>query len=79
MKIIIESTDKIVELATRAGASMPARLWEGTTEDGVPVYCFITRIATDKGPGEAQFQKELQKSKNPKMELPALSMRYFID
>ena len=79
MKITIESTTKIVELETRTGAKIPARLWEGTNENGAPVYCFITRIATDKGEGEAQFQQELQECKAPTMQLPAIDMRFFID
>jgi len=38
MIINIESTIKIVELN---GA--PARVWEGKTESGISVHCFITR------------------------------------
>lgn len=46
MKITIESTDKVLELAGNdGGALVPARLWEGHTEDGTPVFCFVTRIA----------------------------------
>lgn len=40
MKITLESTTKIVELN-----GVPARVWEGETEHGVPCFAFVTRIA----------------------------------
>jgi len=43
MKITIHSTTKIVQLEDSKG-SLPARIWEGHTEDGTPVHCYITRI-----------------------------------
>ncbi len=43
MKITIESTDQLIELVN-GHATMPARVWEGTTETGIPVVCFVTRI-----------------------------------
>jgi hypothetical protein len=47
MKITIESTDKVIELVTDNGdgPAVPARVWEGKTESGIPVVCFVTRIA----------------------------------
>lgn len=44
MKITIESTKKTVTLSVR-GVDVPARVWQGLTESGKPVFCFITRIA----------------------------------
>ena len=62
MKITIESTEKIVWLDLRETAhskvEVPARVWEGITESGIPVHCFITRIAPtveDKPENKAQF------------------------
>ena len=43
MKITIESTSKIVSLN-----GIPARIWEGETENGIKVHCFISRIAVDR-------------------------------
>lgn len=40
MKITLESTSKIVELN-----GVPARVWEGKSESGIPCHAFITRIA----------------------------------
>ena len=40
MKVTLESTTKIVELN-----GVQARIWEGTTEGGIRVHAFITRIA----------------------------------
>lgn len=45
MKITIESTSRMVEVVTQGGATIAARIWQGTNEDGDPVVCLITRIA----------------------------------
>lgn len=52
MKITVQSTTKTVEVKRPgqgfgADAWVPARIWEGTTDTGIPVTCFITRIAPD--------------------------------
>ena len=64
MKIIIENTEKIVELN-----GIPARIWEGKTDSGISVHCFITRIACDKNADLTQFQKELNETKCPSEEI----------
>jgi hypothetical protein len=43
MKVLLESTTKVATLNTPDG-SMPARIWEGTTADGVRVYAYIPQI-----------------------------------
>lgn len=61
MKITIKNTDKIVELDLGGGHSCPARVWEGTTESGVPVLAFIARISplTHDEAINQQFAREL--------------------
>lgn len=59
MKVILESTDHIVELQTPNGV-VPARLWEGATETGIRCHAFITRIAVHKDADSSQFDRELQ-------------------
>jgi hypothetical protein len=47
MKITLDSTPKIVNVnGTRA------RVWEGTTASGIPIYAFVARIATDSTRGQ---------------------------
>ncbi len=64
MKVPLESTSKIITLN-----SAPARLWEGTTESGVPVVAFISRIAVPSGQPQGEFEKELQEHRPPRPEL----------
>lgn len=66
MKITIESTTKTVELD-----GVPARIWEGKTESGIAVHCFITRIAIDEKDQAAneQFRRELSECKAPSPEV----------
>lgn len=70
MRIEIESTTKIVEFN-----GVPARLWEGKTDAGIPVHCFITRIAVDKDDeaANAEFGRELAECKPP---TPAVDAAY---
>ena len=77
MKITIEHTEKIVYLG-----KVPARIWEGHSEGGAPVLCFITLISPQTHDPEvnAQFERELREV------LPASAaadrcydLRYFLD
>ncbi len=67
MKITIKPTSKIVVLKPGTLADgVPARTWEGETESGIKVHCFVTRIAIDKNePRTSEFETELQKTAAP--------------
>jgi len=69
MRVILESTDKIVELQTSTGI-VPARLWEGVTDSGIQCHAFITRIAVHKDDDATQFERELKKQRAPSAALP---------
>lgn len=74
MKITIESTTKIVHLN-----NVPARVWEGTTEKGIKVHCFITRIAVDENePRIEEFENELQEQAKPSAEVESIPLRMII-
>ena len=65
MKIIIESTAKIVELN-----GIPARIWEGMTDSGIKVHCFVTRIAIDENEIRiTEFKNELSETRKPSPEI----------
>lgn len=59
MKITIQPTDKLVTLVD-GDNEMPARLWEGTTENGIPVHCWVTRVSVKVTHDQAAFERELQ-------------------
>jgi len=69
MRVTLDSTDKIVELQLPNGATVPARLWEGTTESGIRCHAFITRIAVHKEVDNSQFERELQETRPLSREL----------
>lgn len=58
MKLIIESTTLTTEIN-----GVPARIWEGETDSGIPVHCYITRVAVAKDQNCTQFDRELQQCK----------------
>ena len=64
MKITIESTSKIVQL-DGANGRMPARVWQGHTESGIPVHCFVTLVAVERNEDTSQFDSELQEQAPP--------------
>jgi hypothetical protein len=84
MKITIVSTTKIVKLV-HDGHEIEARVWQGETESGIPVQCFITRIApevpkTDPRIDEltAEFEQELKRQADPRPTVEAIPLRMFI-
>lgn len=64
MVVTLRSTTKLVELETPSGR-VPARVWEGTTDSGIPVHALITRIAVHGDEDVAQFERELQECAAP--------------
>lgn len=84
MKITIESTGTLVTLVVD-GHSVPARVWVGETEDGIPVHCFITRISArilesdpDIDVKTAQFDRELGRQAKPLVEYGAIPLRFIL-
>ncbi|WP_210516422.1 hypothetical protein [Hymenobacter terricola] len=74
MRISLESTTKIVELN-----GVPARIWEGTTESGIPVHCYITRIGVDENePRQHEFECELLQMRAPSPEVAAIPIRLIL-
>lgn len=73
VKVILESTTKIVTID-----GMPARIWEGKTESGVPCFAMITRIGVDRKEDTSQFEAELKECKEPLM-TKSFPMALFLD
>lgn len=84
MKITIESTSKLVEIQSDVGASIPARIWEGMTDTGIPVHCYVTRICPSLLPPlspaiEAEFKESLMECKPPSRILDGIPLKFFLD
>ena len=74
MRIRIESTTKVVEVN-----GVPARIWEGHTESGIPIHCMITRIAVAVDEDQAQFAAELEAHIEPRnADIVAYPMRMLL-
>lgn len=80
MKIIIESTSKIVILKPDSlSDGIPAMVCEGKTESGIKVHCFVTRIEIDIDElNSEQFEKELKEQKVPSSEIDAIPGRLIL-
>jgi hypothetical protein len=84
VKITIESTPKIVTLIVH-NRDVLARVWQGHTESGIPVQCFVTMIApeipkTDLRIDEltAEFARELKRQADPRPTVDAIPLRMVI-
>lgn len=85
MKITIESTSRIVTLVVD-GKDVPARVWQGFTEvTGIPVQCFITRIAPEISKSHPdvdllteEFSRELARQADPRPTVEAIPLRMII-
>ena len=84
MKITVESTSKIVTLVVRGG-DVQARVWQGETESGIPVQCFITRIAPEIPTSDpridelvVEFERELKRQADPRLTVEAIPLRLII-
>ena len=82
MIVTLKSTTKIVSLRSRSEGSlpgeMPARIWEGTTDSGIKVHAYITRIACAEGENQEMFQRDLLACTPPSKEIEAIPMRMII-
>jgi hypothetical protein len=73
MKITIESTHKIVHLN-----GVPARIWEGHTDSGIPVHCYVTRVAVEADADCSVFERELQEHRAPSAAVQAIPLRLIL-
>ncbi len=74
MKITIKNTSKIVKVN-----DVPTRIWEGETESGIKVHCFITRIVCDKNEKRVdEFRTELQEQEPPSTEINSYPLKMII-
>jgi len=73
VRVHLESTTKTVTLN-----GVPARVWEGHTESGIPVHAFITRIAVHQSQDTSQFEAELQECAAPSSDVAAIPMRLIL-
>jgi hypothetical protein len=82
MKITIETTSKIVTLETPTG-TVDARIWEGKTDRGTPVHCYVTRICpTIPEPipkqVEEEFRKSLDETRKPSVGVDSIPLRIIL-
>ena len=71
MKLTLESTSKIVQVEGPDGGLVPARLWEGTTADGIPVIALVTRVAVKLEHDLEAFHRDLVEQRPPSAEARA--------
>lgn len=74
MKLVLESTAKVVQLIIH-GVAVPARIWEGRSEAGARVHCYITRVAVVEGDDMSEFDRALLEERKPSPEVMSIPAR----
>jgi hypothetical protein len=74
MRATIQSTSQMAEVN-----GVPARIWEGVTEQGIPFFAYITRVAVREDRDCSQFDRELTEHKAPSREANWIPLKYFLD
>lgn len=77
MKVEIESTDQLVTLVIN-GVDVPARLWTGTTANGVEVHAYLTRISPQTHDPDQLRQFEVELQEVARFHRPPIDMRYVL-
>lgn len=79
MKVMLENTDKVVMITLgEGGPTVPARIWEGTTANGIACHAYITRIAVADGDDAAEFERDLQEQRKPSAAVDAIPLRLIL-
>ena len=82
MKLTLQSTTKIVMIKPNPlSDGVQARVWEGTSESGIKVHCYITRVELPAVESEKadEFRAELEQCKPPSVEIAALPFSFILD
>lgn len=77
MKVELRSTDKVVQLVVD-GKAVPARIWEGVTESGIPCHAYITRIAVDRADDAIEFDRDLKEHMPPSPAIAEIPLRLIL-
>ena len=80
MKLTLENTDKLVTLVVN-GHDVPARIWQGTTESGIAVHCFITRVAVAEGQADSvytEFARDLNEAATARPDVRGIPARLIL-
>lgn len=77
MKVTLETTDKVVLLELN-GQTVPARIWEGHTANGIACHAYITRIAVHDQLDAAEFERDLKEERRPTPAVAAIPMRLIL-
>jgi hypothetical protein len=77
MKITIENTSKVVTLQIN-GVEVPARIWEGVSEGGVPVMAYVTRITAPRNADCIEFERALKEVTAPSAEAAVIPLKMIL-
>lgn len=75
MKVTLENTDKVVLLTLQDGVTVPARIWESVTANGIACHAYVTRIAVANDHDATEFERDLQEQRKPSAAVAEIPLR----
>lgn len=73
MRITLEPTSQFAE-----ANGVRARVWQGTTESGVPLQALIMQVAVHKDHDQSQFLAELKEVDAPRPDVQVFPARFIL-
>jgi hypothetical protein len=73
VRVTLQNTTKVVTVD-----GVPARIWEGTTDSGIQVIAFVTRVAVAMDADATEFERELLACESPSIEAAAIPTRLIL-
>lgn len=77
MRIHIEPTTRIVDVVGTAGI-VPARVWEGETDNGIAITVLVTRIAARIDADRSELERTLEEQHPPSIHADAWPNRLIL-
>jgi hypothetical protein len=78
VKVVLQSTTKIVEFEQPGGARIECRVWEGVTEGGVRCHAYIPRIAAASTDDLQEFERDLKEHAAPSETIRSIPLRMIL-
>ena len=74
MKITIHSTSKVITLN-----GLPARIWEGMTDKGIKIHCYVAMVGIDKDEDRVEeFKRDLLEQEAPSAAVEVIPLRVIL-
>lgn len=77
MKVTLENTDRFVQVQGPGGA-VPGRVWQGYSENGLPVVFVVTLVQVPAECDQTIFARQLRECAAPRADALVIPLRFIL-